>query len=395
MNTLANPDADPIPAELLLLAACCEHPKTDASVARVEKCAKAIDDWRQVGAAARRHQVQGFVQDRLSACDTVPENVRALWAQEARSRATFNLLQARATGQLHGLLNRHGIPNLVIKGLPLAAKVYGSLTIKRSSDVDLLIRPDDAWKAVDLLASEGFVATETGRALNERQTAAVARHFKEITLRNGSGIVIDLHWRLIEHRAVLGEMNPFDNAMRVSIDNIGEIAVLGEEDEFAYLCAHGALSDWSRFKWLADVNALLGDRSDEAIERLFDHAERHGAGPSALQALGLRALFWDRPMPNALGRKLEQLRQPDLLSYPVARMSEPYRPASSRDTLKRLADQSRIRATLYGATSGRAHEVGSHLHALPDVLAVPLPARLDWLYIPLRPVRWLMRKLRR
>ncbi|QFT78481.1 nucleotidyltransferase family protein [Erythrobacter sp. THAF29] len=394
MNIRSTPVAADLPPELRLLAACCAHPVTGESRRQVEDLADRIGDWDEVSKAAQRHQVQGFVQNRLSGCEAVPDEIRNRWANEARNRATFNLRQAGMTGKLHKLLNEHSIRNLVIKGLPLAAHVYGSLSIKRSADIDLLIEPQNAVRAVDLLARNGFVALETGEPLTASQTESVVRHFKEITLVGDGNILIDLHWRLVEQSNLLRGIEPFANARAISIENIGSISVLGEEDEFAYLCTHGALSDWSRLKWLADVNAVIAERGDKEILALYEYAKGLGAGPSVLQALALRALLWGTPLPQELAQQFQSISDDHFVAYPIARMTMPYKPESSRDALRRIASQSRIRSTLYGSRAAAIRELTSHLRALPDVLALPLPASLDWLYLPLRPVMWLDRKLR-
>lgn len=394
MHKFNQPGSGELPIELRLLAACCDHPVNTATSRKVARLAGDVRDWGRLWAIARRHQIQGFVQDRLSRYDGLPAEWRQRWAQEARARAPFNLRQAQLTGELHKLLNENAIPNLVIKGLPLAAEVYGSLVIKRSSDIDLLVSPEHAPRAAELLARHGFVTVATGQPMSPNQTASVVRQFKEITLHNDSGIVIDLHWRLVATREMLSGIECFANARQVSIENIGKIAVLGEQDQFAYLCAHGALSDWSRFKWLADVNAVIGNRPDDELVQLYNHADRLGAGPSVLQALGLRSLFWDKAMPRILQQKLDELGEPRLLSYPVSRMIDPYRPATSRETMTRIAGETRVRGVLYGSQMVAARELGTHLRPLPDVMAFPLPAALAWLYLPLRPLLWLFRKLR-
>ena len=383
-----------LPIELQLLAACCDHPVTDATEARVERFAKEIRNWKDFHRAIYRHQLQGFAQDRLGQSPLVPDDLRERWSAEAKQRAFLNLGQARATGELHVLLRDNAIPNVVLKGLPLAIALYSSLTIKRSSDIDLLVSEGNVWKTVQLLAERGYRPHGADEPLTERQTLAVVRHYKEITLSNADGIVIDLHWRLVESPALLTGIEPFRNARSVGIENVGEIAVLSEEDEFAYLCVHGALSDWSRLKWLCDVNAMIGDTSDARLLELYNYAEQLGAGPSVLQALGLRALVWSKPLPDKLATKLEALGGDELLHFPLKRMTEPYKPASFTDAARRIADQARIRGTLYQDRTRAALELRSHLHALPDMLAVPLPRGLDWLYVPLRPIMWIARKIR-
>ncbi|GMN03944.1 nucleotidyltransferase family protein [Erythrobacter sp. MTPC3] len=353
-----------------------------------------MDDWDSFAEAARRHQLDGFALDRLETAPTVPDSLKARWRREAKNRAMLNLGQGKATKDLHALLRDHGTDNLILKGLPLTHELYGSLGIKRSGDIDFLVDEKDAWPAIQTLSRIGFQPVVGDGSLSPRQAAVMVRHYKEVTLRNRAGIVVDLHWKLVDGNVMFAQLDAFANARRVTIDNLGEIHVLGEADGFAYLCAHGAMSDWSRLKWLCDVNAMLAGRSEAEIIALYNHAETLGAGVSTLQALGLRRLIWDRAMPAVLQDKVDDIAYADFLSFPIDRMIEPYRLKSPVKVLDRIIRQARVRGALYNDKVKAAAEMRHHLRALPDVLAAPLPRALDWLYIPLRPVMWIGRKLR-
>lgn len=392
-NSTASTD-DHLPTELRLLAACCDHPVTAATSAQVMMLAGRIEDWDSFAEAARRHQLDGFALDRLVDLPGVPDSLKARWTREAKNRAILNLGQGKATKDLQAMLQDTGVENLILKGLPLTHELYGSLGIKRSGDIDILVAEKHAWTAIQALAKADFMPIVGDGILTERQAAVMVRHYKEVTLRNGAGIVVDLHWRLVDGDGMFTRFDPFANARRIGLANLGKMLVLGEADGLAYLCAHGAMSDWSRLKWLSDVNAMLAEKSDAQIIALHTHAETLGAGVCMLQALGLRSLVWDRPMPGVLQDKLDGVAHADFLSFPVTRMVEPYRLDSSVKVLKRIIRQARVRGALYQDKVKAAAELRHHLRALPDVLAAPLPRSLDWLYMPLRPIMWLGRKLR-
>lgn len=378
--------------EFQLLAACADFPAGAQMAEKLTELAGRIDDWAKFEQTARRHQLQGFAHARLASIDSVPEKFKERLTAEARQRATLNLRQAKATGELHHLLRNSGIKNLVLKGLPLSASLYQSLTIKRSGDIDLLVDPGDVPRTLDLLDQEGYVAMETGRPLSDRQISAVMRHFKEITLRNDRGLIIDLHWRLVDAASLLRDLDPFENARHVAIENVGEIAVLGEADEFAYLCVHGALSEWSRLKWLSDVNAFASLRSHSELEMLFQHAERLGAATAVLQALKLREIVWGKRMPSALEPAFAAIGgAEELVTYPLQRMAEPYRPPTSLAAIRRVSYEAGQRSKLYRNSGMAIRDLSGHLVALPDVMALPLPPGLDFLYVPLRPLLWLAR----
>lgn len=379
--------------EMRLLAACCEQPPSPKTAERIAALAHQIDDWKAFSRLAVRHQLQGFVAHRLGSHEAVPQGIRKVWLKKAQERTAFNLRQAQATARLHQLLRDAGIDNLVLKGLPLALKAYRSLSIKRSMDIDLLVRGAQAERAAQLLGEAGFRSVIDGKTVSGTQLRTVMRHHKEITLADENGIVVDLHWRLVSDPRLLKGVDPFGRAASAPFDKIGEIAVLDDADEFAYLCAHGAVSDWSRLKWLVDVNALVAARSDADLLALYAHADRLGAGRCALQALALREVFWEHPVPPSLRAQIDRLDCAEFLAFPLDRMAAPYHPASFRETARWALRRRKVATTLYGSSAREWHELKAHLYALPDMLAVPLPRALDWLYLPLRPLFWLRRRL--
>lgn len=64
----------------------------------------------------------------------------------------------------------------------------------------------------------------------------------------------------------------------MTLPGLGTLNVLRREDEFAYLCVHGAGHSWSRLKWLADLNARLAGLEAQRIAGLYRYAEARGAG---------------------------------------------------------------------------------------------------------------------
>ncbi|MCK0127769.1 nucleotidyltransferase family protein [Erythrobacter sp. F6033] len=383
-----------VSAELRLLAACCDRPKTASSKAQVQERLQTIKDWTAFHSEAVRHHVEGFAYDRLKDCRDVPADIRQEWRGIESGRVLRNLLQSHMTSKLHALLNENGVLNIVLKGLPLSEQLYRSQAIRRSGDIDLLIAPENAWKSVQILAKEGFRLVENGTNLTQRQTRCVVRHFKEITLQNDSNVAVDLHWKMVDFPDAFSNFDPLSNMRKTGFGNAGEIAVLGEAEQFAYLCVHGALTDWSRLKWLADINALIGDSSERVIIDWYARAKELGCGPSVLQALGLRDILWGKPPPAELSRTIEEIDEPEFLAFPIERMLTPYRSASSRDAVARIRRQTHVRSVLYGGSAQAIRGTIAHMRALPDVLALPLPKTLDWLYYPLRPVLWAIRKVR-
>ncbi|MCK0127581.1 nucleotidyltransferase family protein [Erythrobacter sp. F6033] len=336
--------------------------------------------------------MQGFAHAQLREVVSVPQWLKDLWIQEARRRVMMNVNQARDAVRLHGVLEDEGIANIVLKGLPLAERIYGSLAITVSGDIDFLVQPSNAARALRLLEKQGYCACLTAKPLTQMQAATVIRHHKEITLRHDDGGIIDLHWRLVDAPQILAGIKPFENARKVTIKKLGHCKILGEADEFAYLCAHGALSDWNHLKWLCDIHRLLKTYQPDGLRALVAHADSLAAGPCAMQALAMREVIFAEPIPKAIASMADKLPNAENLHFFLDRVEQIGTPPSLRDRVTQIWRQAKARRDLYARPTEAIFNLRSHLFALPDILALPLPSSLDFLYLPLRPFLWLKRR---
>ena len=385
--------AERISPDLRLIAACCDVAPSDEKSRRVEDLARSIGDWRSFAREVQRHQLLGSVAPHLFGLEALPDDLKSSWHSGLHKRSSFSLRQTGETVRLHGLLNANAVQNLVIKGTALGQRLYGSLIQKHSGDIDFLVPPDSAFAALTVLQDEGFVPFATGERMGKRQMQAVARHYKEIALVNGRQEMIDLHWRLVQHPAILKTIRPFEDPQTVTLGRAGSVATLNEANEFAYLCAHAALSDWRRLKWLSDLNAFLAQYDDARIAALYQHAVRLDAGRCVLQVLALREWLWAKPVPAQLRPMLSEAELDELLDFATKRLTTPYRPTSDSDRIQRIAASAKAQRWLHPRGASAWAQLQPQLFALSDILALPLPRWLDWLYVPLRPFFWVKRQI--
>jgi Uncharacterised nucleotidyltransferase len=179
----------------------------------------------------------------------------------------------------------------------------------------------------------------------------------------------------------------------VPVAGAAGLRTLGEEDLFAYLCMHGALHWWYQLKWLADINALLAAAaSEDSMERLIRAAEARGAGRAAAQALRLCRRLLATPLPDRL--------MATLAKSATVRWLE----ATALNAMTTGQGELQPREERFGTTRGslstfllsrswrfRLAELNIHLTNQTDVLTVPLPERLRFLYPVLRLPLWVWR----
>jgi Uncharacterised nucleotidyltransferase len=211
-------------------------------------------------------------------------------------------------------------------------------------------------------------------------------------VHQATGLRIELHWRLFLNPHVMIETPIMAASRVVPVAGVAGLRTLSEEDLFAYLCMHGALHWWYRLKWLADINALLAAAPEASIERLFRAAETRGAGRAAAQAMLLCRQLLGTPLPASLvamigkGFSMRWLEATALSAMTAAQSEREPHDARFGTTRGSLSTFLLSRSWRY-----RLAELNNHLTNQTDVLTVPLPERLWFLYPVLRLPLWAWR----
>lgn len=232
---------------------------------------------------ARRHRVQGLawlaLERHASALEPAARNGLA---SDSRAIAVNGLRAALASRQLLDAHRESGVPLLFLKGLAVGALAYHAPFVKMSSDIDLLVAPEDVGRSADLLAAQGF------EPVLPRDRSRIERWHgwhKESIWERGDGLVVELHSSPVSHPRLLPGLSVRSPSMTVEVAPGILLPTFAPDQQFAYLCVHGASSAWFRLKWVADLAGLLHGRSDQEIEALLESAARQGAGRCAVQGL--------------------------------------------------------------------------------------------------------------
>jgi hypothetical protein len=382
--------------ELLLVVACCRWPPSKSRNAAVRAAAAPVADWNAVVLIARRQRVVGLVYDALLAAGVqLPAAPVAEFAQRAQAISRKNLLLATETCRLQKLLDAAEIPSIALKGIALAQLAYGSLKLKDTKDIDLLIPQDRALVALRLLERGGYVLSFPANHLSDMQRRAVLRYSREVALIHpGNGAFTELQWRVADNPELLKEVHAGSPTQNVVVADGLSVRTLARDDLFAYLCIHGARHAWSRLKWLADLNAFIA-ATDADVMHLHRYAQAKGAGFCSGQALLLCQRLFALPLPDNLASELQgTARVRKLYAIAADAMADRTRgeggggggnaPAAWRGFWTQfLLGQ----GWAFFAAQCRTASVG-----IIDVISLPLPPYLHFLYPLLRLPLWLWRR---
>lgn len=294
------------PPELDLVVACCRWPRGASRDDAVRARAAVSIDWDLLVAVARRHRVEGLVHDGLRCAGAaVPPNAAAALAAAARGIARTNLGFAGAALGLHATLTNAGITHLFVKGVTLDLLAYGTLGLKRASDIDLVVDETRYAEACALLEAEGYACVSPGPGRSEAEMRAWTR-LRKHTSWSGGTVVVELHASLVDNPLMLPSLSVHSPSQNVEVAPGRTLPTLRTGALFAYLTVHGAAHAWSRLKWIADLNAMLDDCDADSVARLHHEAIAQGAGRCSAHALLLCARLFDRDIGAPLVAELRR-----------------------------------------------------------------------------------------
>ena len=294
--------------EFLLVAACCEWPRTHARDEKVKALGASGLDWELVLKLGRRHRIEGLMHRALGEAGVVPpEEIAGALASTAASIGTQALLQSAESARLHRLFAARGIECIFLKGVALAMIAYGTLGVKQAWDIDLLVAPERGAEAVDVLRSAGYKRDYPGVDVSdERLLDWIAISKETLWVHPQSRMVAELHTGLVDNPRLLPGIAARPTLQSVAIGSGIELPTLNNEELFAYLCVHGGAHAWARLTWLADVAALLRALGPDATEPLYGRSIKLGAGRSTAQALLLCERLLALPLPPVLSAELRR-----------------------------------------------------------------------------------------
>jgi hypothetical protein len=279
-----------LPSELRLLLRCVRWPSPEADATEIRALAASGEiDWTRFLTLCGHHRVTPLAYRGLSSAGaTVPSATIALLKADATENALRAFRYLAEVRRLCDLLQQAGVPVRVLKGVPLSQRIYDDPGVRDVGDIDLLIAPGREETADCVLLADGFRRNDPEARLTPRRRRSWRKHGKDYTYRSDrDDFEIDLHWRLFRNPHMPGNALADDAAHDQVRFGQTELAVLPLDRSFLYLCVHGALDGWFRFKSLGDVAAMWRGFSAEQKSALADQAHESGILPEMAAALKL------------------------------------------------------------------------------------------------------------
>lgn len=385
--------------EMRLLSTLSLHPQRPADIGRFAALDLSAIDWQRFLALVDRHDVgvpvSTTVRNHLSG--VVPPPVQGELLRREKRNSYHVLGQLAELARLVRSFAAEGVTVWPLKGPLMSWQLFGRADFRRSSDLDLLVRPEDLSPAERVLLSSGYIRVCPPPQTTPRQWRfynRFAHHSKHVQPERRHRV--ELHWSMANSHLLPPALARDMVSRALPVDYAGFTApALTVEDTAMYLLIHGATHNWIQLKWLLDVAACLRREPPAdwgAVARMMT-----AAGLERLLAQGLllaRDLFEIPPPPDVNPEILRDPKARGLAELSVSGLREPG--GSSQIALpggglrhirylRRLKDDREYRRSIWNTLWFNEH----------DWYEVALPDWLFPLYFPMRPFLWLWRKFRR
>ncbi|MGO4109173.1 nucleotidyltransferase domain-containing protein [Paenibacillus sp. YAF4_2] len=308
-------------------------------------------------------------------------------------RNTMEMLHLRGElERVNKLLADKGVRSLILKGPVLADMLYGDISGRTSGDLDILVSKKDWDNSVLVLLEAGYVRGEQYEVDGEvfKNTERKTHHISYV--HPTKNVEIELHWSL----------NP-DTVIEPSFDDLWSrrqkstlsklIYTLGNEDMFVYLILHGTRHAWTSLRWLLDIDRMLSRFLNwNRVRQLFEESKSTVLGGKAIILASnlLGSLLPEEAYAMTQNQKAHRLAQTvtlfireEVILYPKPAKKE-IAVAYNRYLLSTMTPKQKllyVTNKLYPSTK--------------DMMVLPLPKSLHFLYFPLRPFLWFWRQVKR
>ncbi len=221
-------------------------------------------DFKELIKLIHCHRLAALAQHRINPSDLqVKEELDQIYY--------FNKIeQLRSLAELIRIdlkLKDVGVEIMPIKGHILSQLLYADPTERTSRDIDILLKPADVIKSIEVLQQNGYHLDTLFDTNKQRE--AILKHYHNLELRNKEeGFTIEVHWRLSASRSFRFDLEKIWNHGQTI--EIGEtrLRLMRKDDLLAYLCLHGMMHSYFRLHWLADVNNLLNKLEEQEFDQI-------------------------------------------------------------------------------------------------------------------------------
>ncbi|WP_234734742.1 nucleotidyltransferase domain-containing protein [Tellurirhabdus bombi] len=202
-------------------------------------------------------------------------------------------------------LQTAGIDTIALKGIALSLRYYGDMGVRLMNDLDVLVPPDKAEKAIQLLQEQPLGFQRSKFDYRYRRILHAMHMWDE------EQTDMDLHWNLMVQHAYADADGPFWAARQpVTLADGSVTSVLSPTHQLFHNIVHGF--GWAgkpAIRWVADSYAIYA-KAKAAIDwhELLSLAERYRFIIPIQQGLGILEKDFHLVLPAEVRQRLNQMQ---------------------------------------------------------------------------------------
>lgn len=282
-----------------LLLVLCRGELDDAAREQVASLLAGPVDWDELAELAALHGVVGLVRGNLAALGGEQVVAQAAWLniQRAATQITFDgLVHASRLVEVVSALHSAGLKPLALKGVALAALLYHDAAVRPSTDLDILLRPEEMDSALAVLRELG------ARTPRQAEIDFQRRHSYDLGCvlppLVGRAMLVELHWDLAPRGLFTLDLDRW--RQRAQTFNLDGVAVqrFAPEEQLLHLALHMRKHRYVGLRWLADVSELLRRFPDLDWQYVASTAESSGLQTLLFTTLSLAVQLLGAPAPE-------------------------------------------------------------------------------------------------
>ena len=165
-----------------------------------------------------------------------------------------------------------GIKTMLLKGSAMIILYYKDYGLRPMGDIDILVPVEKAKEVIQILFNQGWrIQKNSGPTFTEEYPALIGENHFE----NTQGLLLDVHWHLLEECAYAGADDDFwMESVEANIHGDLTVNVLNPTDQFFHVVVHAMR--WNSqplVLWAADAMMILNNEHAIDWKRIISQAK--------------------------------------------------------------------------------------------------------------------------
>jgi hypothetical protein len=229
--------------------------------------------------------------------------VKAYLNRASKQSIVSSMAQKASITSLDKLLSDSNIDYLVFKGVILSQILHDTPLLRHSKDNDIWVSDAQIEELFDCLSRHGYQPITDQARPHGKALKGYLRQQKDMVFSHPKypHAPLEVHWRLDKNRfAYQMEFGAiFKRKELINIDQTDHPS-FGTHTYLTYLCTHGSLAMWGRFKWLLDWYFMVEKAKTENYDwnKLLSALDNSGHTQCAIIAFRLSNIYLNQTIPT-------------------------------------------------------------------------------------------------